>query len=188
MCQYLSAQHPHQVGSIGRVHRVKPLVHLLLCNKRLDDPQTTQCLLHLTHRVAPQRLSLDRLRLQFPAYPTHKPAHDGHDGQGKQRQLPRDKQQGCKITDNQDGVLKQHLQTRHDGVFHLIHVTAHPRDDVPLPFLREEAQRQRRDLLVNLVAHVPDHTCPDRQHRDRSQEIRSRLQGRHYCQEHPDQQ
>ena len=168
MRQYLSAQHPHQVGPVGRVHRVKPPVHLLFRNKRLDDPQTTQCLLHLTHRVAPQRLGLDRLGLQFSAYPTHKPAHDGHDGQGKQCQLPRDKQQGCKITDNQDRILKQHLQTRHDRVFHLIHVTAHPRNDVPLPFLREEAQRQRRDLLVNLVAHIPHHTCPDRQHRDRS--------------------
>ena len=168
MRQHLSAQYPHQVGPIGRVHGIKPPVHLLLRNERLDDSQTTQCLLHLTHRIAPQCLSLDRLRLQFPAYPTHKPAHDGHDGQGKQRQLPRDKQQGCKITDNQDGVLKQHLQTRHDRMLHLVHVTAHPRNDVSLPFLREEAQRQRRDLLVNLVAHIPDHTCPDRQHRDRS--------------------
>ena len=73
-------------------------------------------------------------------------------------------------------------------MFHLIHVTAHSRNDVPLPFLREEAQRQRRDLLVNLVAHIPHHACPDRQHRHCSQEIRPRLQGRHYCQEHAYQQ
>ena len=111
---------------------VKPAVHLLLGTESLDDSQTTQRFFYLTHRVAPQGLGLDALGFQLSSDITHKPAHDGYDNQGEERQLPRDEDKGGKVGDDQDGILEQHLQTRHDAVLYLLHITAHTGNDVTL--------------------------------------------------------
>ena len=129
----------HDVVSIGRVDLVETTVHLLFSDKGLDDAQTSQCLLHLTHRVAPQGLGLDRILLQLTTYPTHEPPHDGNDDEGEECQLPRDKEQGSKIADDENRVLEQHLERGHDGVLYLLHITTHAGNDVTLALLGEEA-------------------------------------------------
>ena len=161
----LTDVHPHDVVAIGGVDAVETTIHLTLCTEGLDDTQTTERLLHLTHRIAPQTLGLDALGLQLTTYPTHEPAHDGHDDEGEEGQFPRDEDQGGEVTHDQDRVLEQHLERRHDGVLDLLHITTHTGDDVTLAFLGEETQWQGGDLLVELVADVAHHTSTDRDDR-----------------------
>ena len=134
--------------AIGRVGLVKTTVHLLLGTEGLDDTQATQCLLHLTHRVAPQTLSLGRVLLQLTTYQSHKPSHHRHDDQCEGGQLPRYKQHRREIGNDEDWVLEQHLERRHDGVLYLQHITTHACNDITFALFREESQWQRRDLLV----------------------------------------
>ena len=105
----LTYVHPCDVVAVCRVDLVEAAVHLLLGTESLDDAEAAQCLLHLTHRVAPESLSLHTLGLQLTTYPAHEPTHDGHDDQRKHRQLPRDKQQHGEVADDEDGVLEEHL-------------------------------------------------------------------------------
>ena len=102
--------HPRDVVAIGRIHAVEALVHLLLGAECLDNAQTAERFLDLAHRVAPQRLRLHRLLLQFLADQAHKPAENRHENDGEQRQLPRNDEQRGEIDDNQDWVLKQHFE------------------------------------------------------------------------------
>ena len=157
----LADVHLHDVVAISGVDGVETTVHLLLGTEGLDDAQTSEGLLHLTHRVAPQALGLHALGLQLTAYPTHKPAHDGHDDEGKHRQLPRDEKQHGEVADDEDGVLEEHLERGHDGVLDLLHVATHAGNDVALALLGEEAQGQGVDFLVELVSDIADHTCAD---------------------------
>ena len=92
MCRRLADIHPHDIVAIGGVDLVETAVHLPFGTESLDDAQTTECFFHLTHRIAPECLGLDGVLLQLTAYPTHKPAHNGYDGQCEECQLPRDKQ------------------------------------------------------------------------------------------------
>ena len=138
----LTDVHLHDIITVGRIDLVETTVHLPFSTEGFDNSQTTECLFHLTHRVAPQRLGLDRVLLQFSAYPSHEPSHDGYDDDRKECQLPRDEKQGGKVADNQDGVFEQHLQTRHNRVLDLLHITAHTGNDVTLALLAEEAKRQ----------------------------------------------
>ena len=186
--EHLSRQHPHQVRAVGRVHVVEAAVHLLLGDEGLDDAQSPQRLLHLAHRVAPQGLGLDGVLLQFTAHEAHEPSHDGDDGQREECQLPGYEEQGGEVTDDEDGVLEHHLQAGHDGVLHLVYVAAHAGDDVTLALLAEEAHGQRRDLAVELVAHVAHHACPDGQDAYRCQVVDARLQEGGGSQEQADQQ
>ena len=71
---------------------VEAAVHLILGTESLDDAQSAQRLLHLAHRVAPERLSLDALLLQAAAHHSHEPAEDGYKDDGEQRELPRDEE------------------------------------------------------------------------------------------------
>ena len=174
----LTDVHPHDVVTIGRVDTVKAGVHLPLGTESLDDTQTAQRFLHLTHRVAPQSLCLDTLLFQLTAYDAHEPAEDRYEDDGEQGELPRHEQECCKVDHDKDGVLEQHIQTRHNARLHLLHIAAHPRDNVTLPFFAEESQWQRGDLLVQLVADVAHHTSTYRDDGGRREEVGSRLQGR----------
>ena len=60
-----------------------------------------------------------------------------------------------------------------------MHVAAHAGDDVALALLAEEAQRERRDLLVELVADVAHHARADGNDGGRGQEVGSRLEEGH---------
>ena len=88
VCRRLAYVHSHDVVAVGRVDAVEAAVHLALGAEGLDDAQAPESLLHLAHRVAPQGLGLDALGFQLAAHPAHEPAHDGHDDEGEERQLP----------------------------------------------------------------------------------------------------
>ena len=166
----------HDVVAIGRIDLVEPAVHLLFGTEGLDDAQSAQRLLDLAHRVAPQGLGLDALRLQLATHIAHQPAHDGHDDEREERQLPGNEDEGRKIRDDEDRILEQHLERRHDGVLNLLHVATHTGNDVALALLREEAKWQCRNLLVELVADVTHHARADRNYRGSREEVGTRLE------------
>ena len=139
MSQLLTDVHPHDVVTISGIHTVETGIHLLLRRESLDDTQTAQRLFHLTHRVAPQGLRLHTVLLQLPAHKSHEPAEQGHKDQSKHRQLPRYDHQRNEVGDDQHGILKQHIQRRHDTVFYLLHITAHSGNDVTFALFREKA-------------------------------------------------
>ena len=165
----------HDIVAIGGVDIVKATVHTLLGTESLDDTQTAERLLHLTHRVAPECLCLDRLCFQLSAYPSHEPSHDGHDNEGEKREFPRDEDEGSEIADNEDRVLEEHLQRCHDGVLDLLHVTTHAGDDITFALLGEESEWQRSDFLVELVADIAHDTSPDGNDRGCGEEIGTSL-------------
>ena len=88
MSRRLTDVDPHDVVAVGGVDGVESAVHLAFSAEGLDDAQAAKSLFDLTHRVAPKCLCLDGLRLQFAAYPTHEPSHDGHDDEGEEGELP----------------------------------------------------------------------------------------------------
>ena len=88
MCRRLTDVHSHDIVAVGGIDLIETAVHLPLGTEGLDDTQTTECLLHLTHGIAPKGLSLDRVLFQLTTYPAHKPSHEGYDGQGEECQLP----------------------------------------------------------------------------------------------------
>ena len=179
MGHLLAGVHAAYVLAVFRVNLVEAAVHLLLGAEGLYDAQSAKRLLHLAHRVAPQRLRLYRLLLQLAAHKAHEPAHDGHYDEREERQLPADDEQRGKIEHYQYRVLEEHVEARHYGVLNLLHVAAHARYDVALALLGEESERQRRNLAVELVAYVAHHACAYRNYRSRRKEIGTRLQKRH---------
>ena len=152
------------------------MVHLLLSTEGLDDAQSAQCFFHLTHGVAPESLRLDALCFQLSAHIAHKPTHNRYDDKGKQCELPGNKDKCRKIADNQNRILEKHLQTGHDAVFYLLHITAHTSNNVTFAFLREKAQRQRCNLLVELVTDISHHTGTNRNDGGCRQEISACLE------------
>ena len=66
------------------------------------------------------------------------------------------------IEEDQDRVLEEHVERRHDAVLHFLHITAHAGNDISLALLAEETERETVYLLVNLVADVSYDTCTDR--------------------------
>ena len=154
----LAYVHAHYVAAVVGVNFIEPSVHFFLSIKRLDDAQTAKSLLHLAHRVAPERLCLDGLLLKFPAYKAHEPPKDRYENDSKKRQLPRCENECYEVGEDKNGVLEEHVKTCHDGVLYLLNVSAHSCNDVSLAFLAEESERQRCDFLVQLVANVAHHS------------------------------
>ena len=77
-----------EVVAVLRVYIVETGVHLFLSGEGLDDSQTSQRLLHLTHCVAPQRLCSHGLCFELTAYKSHEPAEKWYEENGEQCQLP----------------------------------------------------------------------------------------------------
>ena len=140
--------HTHDIIAVVAVHLVETTVHLLLCVESLDDTQSAQCLFYLTHRIAPQRLGLDALLLELSTHKTHEPTKQGHEEDGKEGETPRDNHQRGEISNDQNGVLEEHVERGHDGVLYLLYITAHTGNDISLTLLTEEAQRQGGNLLI----------------------------------------
>ena len=158
------------VGHITK-HLIAPLktsLDLLFRIEGLNDTQTAQRLLNLAHQQAPLLLPLERLTFQLLADLPHDITRQWQQDQDKKRQLPADRDHSDQIDNDQDRVLEQHIQRAHDRGLNLVHVARDPSDDIAFPLLGEEAQRQLRDLPVDLVADIPYDTCPDRDHRKES--------------------
>ena len=168
----------HDVVAIVRVHLVEAAVHLLLGTEGLDDAQAAQRLLHLAHGVAPEGLGLHALALELAPHQAHEPSEDGHEDDGEERELPGDKEQRAEVDRDEDRVLEQHVERRHDARLHLLHVAAHAGNDVALALLAEKAQRQGGNLLVELVADVAHHTRTDGDDGGRGKEVGTGLQRR----------
>ena len=186
MGKTLTDVHSHDIIAISRVHGVETFVHLLLSTERLDDAQSAQRLLHLTHRVAPQGLCLDGLLLQLASHESHEPAEQRYEDNREQRELPRDDEQRDEIDDDENRILEQHVERRHDGILYLLHITAHACNDITLTLLAEEAQREGSDFLIELIADVAHHTSSYRDDGGRRQEVGTRLQSRHHRQHNAD--
>ena len=176
MRHLLADVHPHNQRAVSVVYAGEAFVHLLLRAESLDDAQSAQRLFHLAHGVAPKLLRLDAAGFQFPAHIAHEPAEEGHEEEREERELPGDEYQRGEIGNDEDGILEQHVQGRHDAVLYLLHVSAHAGDDVPLSLFAEEAQREAVDLLVDLVADVSHHSRADGDDSRGGQEVGSCLQ------------
>ena len=162
MSHLLPNIYPHNIITISAVHFVKTHIHLLFSTKRLDDAQATQRFLHLTHCVAPQCLCLNRVLFQLSPHIPHKPTKNWNENQRKKRELPRHDDQCGKIGDDKNGIFKQHVKRRHDRTLDFLHIAAHPCNNITLAFFREKTERQRRDLLIQLIANIAHYPCPNR--------------------------
>ena len=129
-------------------------------------------------------LYLKRFPLKVLSHDTHHPHHQRGEKDGEGRHLPADHEKGGEVEENQDRVLDEHLDRSRDGILHLLHVTAHPGDDVAFLLLREEAQRKGQDLVVDVHPDVLHHTRPDRHHHGGRAEVASRLQRGHHHKEY----
>ena len=85
MRQLLANVHLHDVVSVGAVHLVKSRIHLIFGTEGLDNAQSAQRFLHLTHGVAPQRLGLNGVLFKPSAHIPHEPAEQRHENQGEKR-------------------------------------------------------------------------------------------------------
>ena len=150
---------PHRLSDV-----VEPVGHLLLGDERLDDAKTSESLLHLRHHIAPKLLDLKRFPLQVLSHDSHHPHHHRGEQDRERRHLPADDKKGDEIKKDENRVLDQHLDGAGDGVLDLLHVTAHPGDDVSFLLLREEAERKGEDLVVDVHPDVLHHSGPDRNH------------------------
>ena len=162
MCHLLADIYTHDVVAVAAVNLIETLVHLFFCTERLDDAQAAQGFFYHTHRVAPKCLCLDTVCLQFLAHYSHEPAERWHKEDGEEGELPTDADECDEIEEDQDRVLEEHVERRHDAVLHFLHITAHAGDDIALALLAEETERETVYLLVNLVADVSYDTCTDR--------------------------
>ena len=179
MGQLLAYVHTHDVVAVGCVHAVEARVHLLLGAECLDDTQSAERLLHLTHRVAPQSLRLDGVGFQPSSHNAHEPTEHGYEDYRKQGELPRHHKQRREVGYYEDRILEKHIQRRHYRVLNLLHVAAHTGNDVALAFLGEEAERQRCNLLIELVADVAHHSSAYRDDGCRGKEVGTGLQEGH---------
>ena len=184
--ELLACIDPAYLLPVGAVDRVEAAVHLLFGAESLDYAQSAERFLDETHRVAPHCLCLDGLRLELSADETHEPSHHRNDDKGEQGELPADEKERGEVEDNEYGVLEKHVERRHDGALHLLHVAAHAGYDVALALLGEEAQRQRRYLAVELVAYVAHHTGAYRDDCCGREEVCPGLEKRHESQEQSD--
>ena len=162
MCHLLADIYTHDVVAVAAVNLIEVLVHLFFCTERLDDAQAAQRFFYHTHRIAPKCLCLDTVCLQFLAHYSHKPAERWYKENGEEGKLPTDADQRNEIEEDQDRVLEEHVERRHDAAFYLAHVARHTCNDVALALFAEEAQRKRGNLLVELVADIANNTRTDR--------------------------
>ena len=106
-----SLTHSHAVGGLSELVATlrKAPRHLLLGDKGLDDAQSSQRLVQLSHRIAPLILRIERFPLQLLAYGAHHPTHTGQHQQRKERQLPAGDNQRGEIEEDKDRILEQHI-------------------------------------------------------------------------------
>ena len=100
--------------------------------------------------------------LQLLSYNTHEPAEWWHKEDGEEGELPADADERDEIEENENRILEEHIERRHDAVLHFLHITAHAGNDISLALLAEETERETVYLLVNLVADVSYDTCTNR--------------------------
>ena len=148
---------------------LKTLLYLLFGIESLDNAQAAQCLLDLAHQIAPLLLSLERLPFQLLSDQPHHVAGNGQQDENKKRQLPANGNHPDQVDQDQDRILKKHIERTHDRSLDLVHIPRHTGDDISLPLLREKAQRKFRYFPVDLVTDIADNTRTDRNHRIKSQ-------------------
>ena len=157
--------------------------HFLLRDERLDDAQAAQGLVQLGHRFTEFDLGFRGLPFEIFSKHADAPGDQGYDQYGEQGHFPTDENQGPEVEDNEDGILDEHIQAGGNRRFHDADIAAHPRDDVPLLFLGEKAERKAEHFVVNLHPQVTDDTGTQRNHHGGGTEIAGALQCRHQAQE-----
>ena len=65
-------------------------------------------------------------QLQDDKKKTHEPAERWYKENGEEGKLPTDADQCNEIEEDQDRVLEEHVERRHDAVLHFLHITALP--------------------------------------------------------------
>ncbi len=178
MGRRLAGVHPVDLPAHPVGHGLKAVGHLLLGVESLDDAEAAQGFLHLGHGVAPEGLRLQGLPLELFADNAHHPDESGDESKHDEHHFRTQEHQEPEIEDDQDRVLDQHLDGSGDGGLHLVHVAAHPGDDVALAFLGEETDGQVQDLVVDAVADVLDDAGADRDHHGGGAEIAGGLERR----------
>ena len=93
-----------------------------------------------------------------------------------------------KVHNDENGVLEEHVERRHDRRLYLLHIATHTGNDVALSLLTEESERELVDLLVELVAYVSHHARANGYDGSRRKEVGSRLEERHERQRQSDEE
>ena len=110
MSHLLADVHAHDAVAIFAVYLVKAPVHLAFCTESLDDAETAQCFFYHAHGVAPERLCLCTLCLQFLAHQAHEPAERWNKKNGEESELPTDADKGDEVEEYQNRVLEKHVE------------------------------------------------------------------------------
>ena len=156
----------HTVRGVAEVvcGAVEAARHLLFGAESLDDAHAAERFLKLCHGVAPLVLGVEALVLEFAAYASHHPSHEGEHHDGEYRELPRGVDEHPEVADEEDGVLYEHVERTGDGVFYLVYVAAHAGYDVALALIGEEAEGERENLVVDAGAYVADYAGAEGHH------------------------
>ena len=148
---------------------LEAFLYLLLSVESLDDAQSAQRLFDLAHQSAPLLLPFEGLTLQLLPHLPHHIAGKRQEDKDKQGELPTDSNHADEVNRNEDGVFEEHVERAHHRGFDFVHVARDAGQDVALPLLGEESERELGYLAVNLVADIADHASADRNHREEGQ-------------------
>ena len=152
--------------------------HGAFCIERLDDPEAAQGFIHLAHGVAPQGLCLQRGALKLLADHAHNP-HEGRcKNDGENHHFRAEPGKEAKIDEDENGVLDEHGQGGHNGVFHFRHIPGNAGNDVPFALLRKKADGKAQDLVVNAAADFLDDPRRDGNHDGVGTKIAAGFEGR----------
>ena len=102
----------HFHGGIAElvVHCREAVFHLFFCNEGLDDAESSEGFLYLTDAIAPFRLGIKGVLLEFLADTPDAACQQRHYQQGEKRELPTHGKHRSYIDQNEDGVLDNHVE------------------------------------------------------------------------------
>ena len=179
MRQELTAVHTDDCLAVLLVGVTEALINELLCGEGLDDTQPAERLLDLTDELPPLVLRLEAGALERLPYASHDEARDGQDEEDEEGELPADDEHRAEVDEDEDRVLQKEIERTHHGILHLPDVPRDTGQHVALALFAEEAQRQSKDLCIELITQVTDDSRTDR-HEEEAPEVGSTdLQERH---------
>ena len=122
-----------------------------------------------------------RITLEFLSKHTHSPCHQRDDSHSEESKLPTCYEKCRKIKNNENRILDEHIKRTGYRILNLSHITTHSGYYITFLLLREEAERETKDLVVHLHPQVTYDSCPQWDHHCRRPEITRCLEKSHHA-------
>ena len=148
MCRIETSHHAYHSTTEFIISKDKTLVHLVLCNKRLNNTQSTKSFFYLRHNLTKASLHIRRLTLQPLTNGTHYPCCRRSNTQHEQCQLPADSEQCSKTKNDCYRLTNQIVHTRRDRTLHHLDISTHTYYDITLALRTKETKGQLQYLVI----------------------------------------